>query len=67
MASAILFESSRDGASQIWLQDFDTASGALTGEPRKVTSISTEASGGDLVARRQVAFCSSPSVYPDCK
>ena len=29
------------------------ASGTLTGEPRKVTSISTEASGGTLVARRQ--------------
>ncbi len=44
---SMIFESSRDGGStQIWVQDFDTASGALTGEPKKVTSISTEASGG---------------------
>ena len=31
----ILFESSRDGESQIYVQDFDTATGKLTGEPRK--------------------------------
>ena len=42
----VLFESSKDGASQIWVQGFDTANGTLTGEPRQVTTISTEASGG---------------------
>src|SRR5664279_5475853 len=42
----VIFESSPDGASQIWVQDFDSAAGSLTGEARKVTSISTEASGG---------------------
>ncbi|HUK43316.1 MAG TPA: S9 family peptidase, partial [Candidatus Bathyarchaeia archaeon] len=41
----VLFESSRDGSSQIYVQEFDTSNGALTGEPNKVTSLSTEASG----------------------
>jgi len=62
----VLFESSRDGSSQIYVQEFDTSNGALTGEPNKVTSLSTEASGaiwspdGD-----SILFVSS--VYPDCK
>ena len=43
----VLFESPRDGGStQIYVQDFDSASGDLTGDAKKVTSISTEASGG---------------------
>ena len=42
----VLFESSKDGASQIWVQDFDTSGGRLTGEARQATTISTEASGG---------------------
>ena len=45
----VIFESSREGGSQIWVQDFDTATGALTGDPRKVTAISTEASGGEFL------------------
>ena len=62
----ILFESSRDGGSQIWAQDFDTSTGTLTGEPRKVTSISTEASGGLWSPDgKSILFVSS--VYPDCK
>ena len=62
----VLFESSRDGASQIWVQDFDTSSGTLTGEPRKVTNISTEASGGLWSPDgKSILFVSS--VYPDCK
>ncbi len=61
----ILFECSRDGSSQIWVQDFDTAAGALTGEPRKVTSISTEASGGTWSPDgKSILFVSS--VWPDC-
>ncbi len=61
----ILFESSRDGGSQIWVQDFDTANGTLTGEPRKVTSISTEASGGLWSPDgKSILFVSS--VYSDC-
>ncbi len=62
----ILFESSREGGSQIWAQDFDTSTGTLTGEPRKVTSISTEGSGGLWSPDgKSVLFVSS--VYPDCK
>jgi len=61
----VLFESSREGGSQIWVQQFDTASGTLVGEPHQATYISTEASGaiwspdGDTIL-----FVSS--VYPDC-
>ena len=62
----VLFESSHDGASQIWVQDFDSASGTLTGESRKVTSISTEASGGLWSPDgKSILFVSE--VYPDCK
>jgi dipeptidyl aminopeptidase/acylaminoacyl peptidase len=61
----ILFEATRDGATQIWSQDFDSSTGTLTGEPRKVTSISTEASGGLWSPDgKSVLFVSS--VYPDC-
>ena len=62
----VMFESSRDGGSQIWVQDFDSSSGELTGEPRKVTSISTEASGGTWSPDgKSILFVSS--VWPDCK
>jgi dipeptidyl aminopeptidase/acylaminoacyl peptidase len=62
----VLFESSHDGATQIWVQDFDTSSGTLTGEPRKVTSISTEASGGLWSPDgKSILFVSE--VYPDCR
>jgi dipeptidyl aminopeptidase/acylaminoacyl peptidase len=62
----VIFESSRDGGSQIWAQDFDSSSGVLTGEPRKVTNISTEASGGVWSPDgKSILFVSS--VYPDCK
>ena len=61
----ILFESSRDGGSQIWVQGFDTSTGTLTGQPRKVTTISTEASGSMWSPDgKSILFVSS--VYPDC-
>ena len=45
---------------------FDSASGALTGDARKVTNISTEASGGVWSPDgKSILFVSS--VYPDCK
>ncbi len=63
---SILFESSRDGGSQIWTQDFDSSTGTLTGEPRKVTNISTETSGGMWSPDgKSILFVSE--VYPDCK
>jgi len=62
----VIFESSRDGGSQIWVQDFDPASGVLTGDPKKVTEISTEASGGTWSPDgKSVVFVSR--VFPDCK
>jgi dipeptidyl aminopeptidase/acylaminoacyl peptidase len=63
----VIFESARDGGStQIWVQDFDSGSGALTGDPKKVTTISTEASGGTWSPdSKNVLFVSS--VFPDCK
>jgi len=63
----VIFESPREGgATQIWVQDFDAASGALTGDPKKVTSISTEASGGIWSPDgKSVLFVSR--VFPDCK
>ena len=65
MDKRILFESAKDGSSQIWVQDFDASTGALTGEARKVTSISTEASGGTWSPDgKSILFVSS--VYPDC-
>ncbi|MFI5118064.1 MAG: prolyl oligopeptidase family serine peptidase [Terriglobales bacterium] len=62
----VMFESSRDGTSQIRVQDFDSASGSLTGEARKVTNISTEASGGLWSPDgKSILFVSA--IYPDCK
>jgi dipeptidyl aminopeptidase/acylaminoacyl peptidase len=61
----VLFESSKDGSSQIYVQDFDASSGTLTGEPKKVTSLSTEASGGTWSPDgKSILFVSS--VWPDC-
>jgi dipeptidyl aminopeptidase/acylaminoacyl peptidase len=61
----IAFVSARDGGSQIWLQDFDTANGALSGEPKRLTNISTEADG--LLWSpdgKNIVFTSD--VYPEC-
>jgi dipeptidyl aminopeptidase/acylaminoacyl peptidase len=62
----VIFESPRDGGStQIYVQDFDTASGNLIVDAKKVTSISTEASGGTWSPDGQsIIFVSS--VYPEC-
>ena len=62
----VIFESPRDGGStQVWVQDFDSTAGNLSGEPKKVTSLSTEASGGTWSPDgRSVLFRSS--VFPDC-
>ncbi len=62
----LMFVSSRDGGSQLWAADFDTARGTLASEPRKLTNISTEASGGLWSPDgKNVLFTSE--VYPDCK
>ena len=63
----VIFESPHNGGStQIFVQDFDTAGGALTGEAKQVTNISTEASGGIWSPDgKSVLFVSG--VFPDCK
>jgi dipeptidyl aminopeptidase/acylaminoacyl peptidase len=62
----LMFEAAREGSTQIWVQDFDSASGTLIGSPRKVTNISTEASGGLWSPDgKSILFVSS--VYPDCR
>ncbi|MGZ4815448.1 MAG: dipeptidyl-peptidase 5 [Terriglobales bacterium] len=61
----ILYTSARDGDSQIWVSEFDAAAGALTGEPRKVTSLSTGADGALWSPdSKNIIFVSE--VYSDC-
>ncbi len=60
----ILFLSPRDGGQQIYLADFDTATGKI-GEAHKLTSISTEADGATWSPDGQSILFTS-SVYPDC-
>jgi Tol biopolymer transport system component len=60
----ILFTSSRDGSQQIWLADFDPATGAAT-NAKKLTSISTEADNAKWSPDgKSIIFTSA--VYPDC-
>ena len=50
----VIFESSTDGGgTQIWVQDFDTANGALTGDPKKVDDHLHRGLRRHVVARRQ--------------
>src|SRR5947199_816692 len=61
----LIFVSGRGGSSQIWLADFDSASGALAGAPRQITTISTEADGAIwLPGGKNILFTSE--VYWDC-
>jgi dipeptidyl aminopeptidase/acylaminoacyl peptidase len=60
----ILFLSGRSGSEQVWLADFDAATGATT-NAKKLTAISTEA--GDAIWSpdgHSILFTSA--VYPDC-
>ena len=58
------FLSTKDGGSQVWIADFDGASGKVT-RVQKLTSIATEA-GGELWSPdgKNVLFTSD--VYPEC-
>src|SRR5215472_13396431 len=60
-----LFVSPRGGSSQVWVADFDPATGTVSGEPRRITSISTEADGAMWFPdSKSILFVSE--VYPDC-
>jgi len=60
----ILFLSGRDGGQQVWLADFDFATGATT-NAKKMTSISTEADNALWSPDgKSIGFTSA--VYPDC-
>ena len=60
----ILFTSSREGGQQVWLADFDAASGATT-NAKKLTTLSTEADNAKWSPdAKSIVFTSA--VYPDC-
>ncbi len=60
----ILFISGREGGQQVWVEDFDTVTGAAS-NLKKLTSIVTEADSPKWSPDgRSVVFLSS--VYPDC-
>jgi dipeptidyl aminopeptidase/acylaminoacyl peptidase len=60
----ILFLSGREGGQQVWLADFDAATGA-TSNAKKLTSIATEADNAKWAPDgKSIVFTSA--VYPDC-
>jgi dipeptidyl aminopeptidase/acylaminoacyl peptidase len=60
----ILFLSSREQSQQVWLADFDTATGAAS-NPKKLTTIATEADNAKWSPdSKSIVFTSA--VYPDC-
>jgi dipeptidyl aminopeptidase/acylaminoacyl peptidase len=60
----MLFLSGREGGQQIWLADFDSATGA-TSNPKKLTDISTEADNARWSPdSKSIVF--TAAVYPDC-
>jgi dipeptidyl aminopeptidase/acylaminoacyl peptidase len=60
----ILFLSGREGGEQVWLADFDPATGTAS-NPKKITAISTEA-GDALWSPDSKSFVFTSAVYPDC-
>src|SRR5438128_5455481 len=58
------FLSSKEGGSQIWIADFDAASGTVTGR-HKLTSIATEADG-ELWSPDGENILFVSNVYPEC-
>jgi dipeptidyl aminopeptidase/acylaminoacyl peptidase len=60
----ILFLSARENGQQIWLADFDPATGA-TSNARKLTSISTDADNAKWSPDSKFIVFTS-AVYPDC-
>src|SRR5216117_1373023 len=62
----LIWTSKATDPTQIWMCDFDSGSGVLTGKPHQVTNISTGADGGIWSPDgKNIVFVSA--VYPDCK
>jgi len=62
----LIWTSKATDPTQIWMCDFDSNAGALTGKPHQVTEISTGADGGIWSPDgKNIVFVSA--VYPDCK
>jgi dipeptidyl aminopeptidase/acylaminoacyl peptidase len=61
----IAYLTARDGGTQIWVQDFDGGNGALSGEPVRLTNLSTEASGHQWSPDGTFLLFVS-DVFPDC-
>src|SRR5713101_6080946 len=59
------FISTKEGGSQIWIADFDGATGTVTGV-HKLTSIATEA-GGELWSPDGKNILFTSDVYPECE
>jgi len=60
----ILFLSGRSGSEQVWLADFNSSDGTAS-NPKKLTSISTEA-GDAIWSPDSQAVVFTSNVYPDC-
>ena len=58
------FLSTKEGGSQVWIADFDSAAGNVTGV-HKLTSIATEASG-ELWSPDGKNILFTSDVYPEC-
>ncbi len=62
----LIWTSKATDPTQIWMCDFDSDSGTLSGNPHQVTNISTGADGAIWSPDgKNIVFLSS--VYPDCK
>src|ERR1019366_128150 len=61
---SVLFLSGREGGQQVWLPDFDPATGA-TSNAKKLTAISTEADNA-LWSPDGKSIVFTSAVYPDC-
>src|SRR5258705_858081 len=62
----LIWTSKATDPTQIWMSDFDSNAGALTGKPHQVTEISTGADGGIWSPDgKNIVFVSA--VCPDCK